>query len=579
LSGTLGHTLDPVVALQGRIRLEPGARCRIAFTTIAAGSRETALDLARRYGDEAAFDWALDEARRAAAALAGELSLDHDDVVLAQRLASRLLTGDGDLRPSRPPIAGDLAGQPALWSMGVSGDLPILVLSRADDTLRPDPAKARPDPSLVAPAGPVRGPRDPARGRGGLRGTDAPAGLAAMREAGVIEGFGERGGIHLRASGQIDAPALAALRGMARVWIDGTTGSLDGCAAGRAGRARASAALRPRRRGALGAEPRARPARGPRPSTTASAASPRRRDYVIQIEPGGHTPQPWSNVIANDRFGCVVTEAGGGFTWAVNSGENRLTPWSNDAVGDPPGEAVYLRDEETAAIWSVTPAPCGGGDACRVTHSRPARRNGERQPRPAPDPDRPCRPRGAGEAVRPQPVEPRPHVRRITATLYAEWVLGAVNEMARPHVVCDYDTAHRALLARSGWNPEFAARVAFLTASRAPHSLTCNRTAFLGPEGDRARPAGLVAWDLGGQVRDVTDPCAAYQVHLDIAPGATERVVFALGQGDDLAMRWRSRRVAGPRPPTRRASKPTRSGRGGWARSRSRRPIPPSTSW
>jgi cyclic beta-1,2-glucan synthetase len=544
LSGTLGHTLDPVVALQGRIRLEPGARCRIAFTTIAAGSRETALDLARRYGDDAALDWALDEARRAAAALAGELSLDHDDVVLAQRLASRLLTGDGDLRPPRPPISGDLAGQPALWSMGVSGDLPILVLSRADDLA---------DPILPRL---VRIHRwwhrqgltvDLVILREGAAGYEEPMRQqvsAAMREAGVIDGFGERGGIHLRASGQIDAPALAALRGMARVWIDGSTGSLDG---------------------ALRAAP---DAREPVPPFVPVAGAPsvpipgldRRTDlafdnglggfdpdsgdYVIHIDPGAHTPQPWSNVIANDRFGCVVTEAGGGFTWAINSGENRLTPWSNDAVGDPPGEVVYLRDEETAAIWSVTPAPCGGGDACRVTHSSGATEwrkdsHGLRQSLTV---------RVAPEA----PVKlfvlslsnPGPHVRRITATLYAEWVLGAVNEAARSHVVCDYDPAHRALLARSGWNPEFAARVAFLTASRAPHSLTCNRTAFLGPDGDRGRPAGLVGWDLGGQVRDMTDPCAAYQVHLDIAPGTTERVVFALGQGDDpdhalsLAREW-----------------------------------------
>jgi cyclic beta-1,2-glucan synthetase len=535
LSGTLGHTLDPVVALQGRIRLAPGARCRIAFTTVVAGSRETTLELARRYGEEAAFDWALDESRRAAVALAGELSLDHDDVVLAQRLASRLLTGDGDLRPPRPPIGDDLAGQPALWSMGISGDLPILVLSRTDDSA---------DPILPRL---VRIHRwwhrqgltvDFVILREGAAGYEEPMRQqvsAAMREAGVIEGFGERGGIHLRASGQIDTPALAALRGMARVWFDGTTGSLDG-------------ALRA-----------ATDAREPVPPFVPVAGAPSvpipgldRRgdlafdnglggftpdggDYVIQIEPGAHTPQPWSNVIANDRFGCVVTEAGGGFTWAVNSGENRLTPWSNDVVGDPATEAIYLRDEETAAIWSVTPAPCGGGDACRVTHAPGATEwlkasHGLRQTLTV--------------SVAPEaPVKlfvlslsnPGPHMRRITATLYAEWILGAVTEMARPHVVCDYDPAHRALLARSGWNPEFAARVAFVTASRPPHSVTCNRTLFLGPEGDRARPAGLVGWDLGGQVRDVTDPCAAWQVHLDIAPGATERVVFALGQGDDLA--------------------------------------------
>ena len=68
-------------------------------------------------------------------------------------------------------------------------------------------------------------------------------------------------------------------------------------------------------------------------------------------------PGPLDNVLANPGFGCLVTEAGGGFTWAGNSQMNRLTPWSNDPVSDPPGEVVYLRDEETGEFWTPTPAP------------------------------------------------------------------------------------------------------------------------------------------------------------------------------------------------------------------------------
>jgi cyclic beta-1,2-glucan synthetase len=78
------------------------------------------------------------------------------------------------------------------------------------------------------------------------------------------------------------------------------------------------------------------------------------REYVIRLAAGEYTPAPWANVLANDDFGCVVTEAGGGFTWAANSGEHRLTPWSNDPLLDQPGDVLYLRDEETGEVW--TPA-------------------------------------------------------------------------------------------------------------------------------------------------------------------------------------------------------------------------------
>src|SRR5205814_7309739 len=44
------------------------------------------------------------------------------------------------------------------------------------------------------------------------------------------------------------------------------------------------------------------------------------------------TPAPWINVVANPGFGFHVAADGGGFTWALNSRENQLTPWSNDPV-------------------------------------------------------------------------------------------------------------------------------------------------------------------------------------------------------------------------------------------------------
>ena len=79
------------------------------------------------------------------------------------------------------------------------------------------------------------------------------------------------------------------------------------------------------------------------------------REYYHQR--GAATPAPWINVIANRGFGFHVSAEGAGFTWSRNSRENALTPWSNDPVTDRPGEAIYLRDEESGELWSPTPAP------------------------------------------------------------------------------------------------------------------------------------------------------------------------------------------------------------------------------
>ena len=81
------------------------------------------------------------------------------------------------------------------------------------------------------------------------------------------------------------------------------------------------------------------------------------REYVTFLGPGQSTPAPWINVIANPHFGFQVAADGSGFTWALNSREHQITPWSNDPVADRPGEVLYLRDEETGEVWGPTAAP------------------------------------------------------------------------------------------------------------------------------------------------------------------------------------------------------------------------------
>ena len=78
---------------------------------------------------------------------------------------------------------------------------------------------------------------------------------------------------------------------------------------------------------------------------------------MIILGPGQSTPAPWINVVANPSFGFQVSAEGGGYAWSVDSREHQLTPWSNDPVTDRPGQAFYLRDEETGDTWSPTALP------------------------------------------------------------------------------------------------------------------------------------------------------------------------------------------------------------------------------
>ena len=80
--------------------------------------------------------------------------------------------------------------------------------------------------------------------------------------------------------------------------------------------------------------------------------------------------RPWFLIANKMDFGFQVTETGSGFTRSMNSHENRLIPWSNDAVSDPPGEAIYIRDEETGAFWTPTPLPVREAQPYLVRHGQ-----------------------------------------------------------------------------------------------------------------------------------------------------------------------------------------------------------------
>jgi cyclic beta-1,2-glucan synthetase len=243
-------------------------------------------------------------------------------------------------------------------------------------------------------------------------------------------------------------------------------------------------------------------------------------------------PAPWINVIANKGFGFLVTESGAGYTWAGNSQMNRLTPWSNDPVSDPPGEVLYLRDEETGAFWTPTPLPLGGPS--RVRHGQgyttfETDSHGLAQEvlfLAAPDdPVKIIRLR-----VRNMDRQPR----RLSATFFAELVLGTVREDAAPYVVTELDADTGALLARNAYNTDFGGRVAFADVGRRPRGVTADRTEFLGRNGSAASPAAMTRTGLSDSTGAGLDPCAALMTPFDLRPGEEKEIVFLLGEAANV---------------------------------------------
>ena len=77
------------------------------------------------------------------------------------------------------------------------------------------------------------------------------------------------------------------------------------------------------------------------------------KEYQICVSKNERTPTVWSHVLANEKFGSILTESMGGYTYYKNSRLNRLTAWNNNGVTDVPSEVVYFLDEDQKAMWSL----------------------------------------------------------------------------------------------------------------------------------------------------------------------------------------------------------------------------------
>ncbi len=264
---------------------------------------------------------------------------------------------------------------------------------------------------------------------------------------------------------------------------------------------------------------------------------PSGHEYVIRthaVFAGGLPPLPWVNVMSNPGFGCLVSETGAGFTWSGNSREHRLTPWSNDPVTDPHGEAIYLRDEARGRIWSPCAGPADPEAACEVRHGFGVSEFSSQS-------------HGIDQTLRIF-VDAEAPVRVVWLTLtntgaksrelsvwsYAQLVLGGLPAETRADVVTEHDAASGALLARNPRSKDFAAGVTFaavVAPARGSPSFTADRTAFLGRNGSIAAPAAVTRGSpLDGRTGAGLDPCAAFRVPIDLPAGASIDVAFVLGE-------------------------------------------------
>ena len=551
LSGTDGSVLDPIAAIRSRMVIDAGATATIDMVSGAGETRDVVMQLVEKYQDRRLSDRVFELTWTHSQVVLRQLNATEADSQLYGRLAGSVIYANASLRAATSVLVRNRRGQSGLWGYAVSGDLPIVLLQIADAKnfeLVRQLVQAHAYWRLKGLSVDLVIWNEDHNGYRQRLQEQIIGLIAAGVESHVVD---RPGGIFVRHAEQISSEDRVLFQSVARVVITDGRGTLS---------EQINRRMPPETR-----IPRLVPTRSHRPLPVEDTVTPSDdlilfngtggfardgREYVIAPAAGETTPAPWVNVLANPRFGSVISGSGLGYTWSENAHLYRLTPWHNDPVGEPSGEALYVRDEESGHFWSPTSIPRGDASRCVTRH-------------------------GFGYSVFERVEDGIRSIltvfvaldaavkffslkvsnesgrsRRLSATGYVEWVLGDLRAKSAMHVTTEMDARTGVLYARNPYNNEFPDWVAFFDADDSARSATCDRTEFLGRNRTVRDPAAMHRTRLSGKTGAALDPCAAIRVAFDLVDGQEREIVFRLGAGSNadaaslLAQRYRGSAAA-----------------------------------
>ncbi|MDB5770311.1 MAG: ndvB [Burkholderia sp.] len=538
LAGNAGSVLDPIVAIRYQITLDPEQTATIDMVTGISESRDTSLGLVEKYQDRHLADRVIELSWTHSQVVLRQLNASEADAQLYGRLANSVIYINPLLRADASVLIRNRRGQSGLWGYAISGDLPIVLVQ----------IKAQENIELV---------RQLVQAHAYWRSKGLAVDLVIWNEdhAGYRQVLQEQiiglissvtgahaidrpGGIFVRLIDQISEEDRVLLQSVARVILTDSRGTLAeqinrrDLMAVRVPLLAPPGNQQPIAAGKSKGKATALPKRDLILSNGTGGFTPDGREYVITTSADKVTPAPWVNVMANPQFGTVISESGQAYTWGENAHEFRLTPWANDPVSDPGGEAFYLRDDETGRYWSPTPLPRRGegeyvtrhGFGYSVFEHIEDGIVSELTVYVAVD-----------ASVKYSVLRVRNDsdtVRKLSVTGYVEWVLGDLRPKSAMHITTETDPATGALFARNPYNTEFTERTAFFDVDTSTRTISGDRNEFIGRNGSLQNPAAMERMRLSGKVGAGLDPCAAMQVQFELVQGQQREIVFVLGMAD-----------------------------------------------
>ena len=534
LSNTTGAVIDPIMSIRKRLSIESGKTVRISYITGIEDGRDKVLERVKKYSDISNVKRAFELAWTRSQVEGRYLNLTEKKIEVYQRVLSHIVYLSPLRRKIKDLIVNNKKGQSGLWSFGISGDLPIVLVSIKNSDEIDIVYEALELHEYLRLKGFKMDLVILNENKGDYMQSlnNQLKSMIESSHAGDIKDTS--GGVFLRQSEEMGREEKTLLFSVARICFKGDGGSLSKQIQGRNNQANRNKNI------VLGLnskkdiyEEHREEAKDLVFFNEIGGFNKDGNEYVIYLNNGNVTPAPWSNVVSNGNFGFLTTENGSMYTWSENSRENKLTPWSNDPVVDPSGEVIYIRDEdgEYENTWTITPGPIRDKNTYIIKHgfgytafNHTAYGISQEEKVFVPVSDN-----VKIYSIKLKNISGKK--RKISATLYIRPVLGVHEDITSPFIVTSSHKETGVMLIKNSYTDEFYGRYAFLDSSILDRSITGDRLEFIGLGGDSKNPQGITKGGLSGRIGAGLDPCAAMKVLVELDDGEEKEFVFTLGQG------------------------------------------------
>lgn len=257
------------------------------------------------------------------------------------------------------------------------------------------------------------------------------------------------------------------------------------------------------------------------------------KEYLIKVNKESRLPTVWSHIMANRKFGTIVTESMGGYSWYKNSRLNRVSSWENNPCYDIPTEIIYIKDSENQKSWSLglNPKPDDknyniiyGFGYCKYIHKS----NGINQEL---------------EVFVPQEDSCKVSILRLKNTTinkknlklyyYIKPVIGEDEIKSNGYIDVKFDKNNNIVYGKNLYRSELENTDIYISSSEKIKSFTGDKNFFLG-EGGISNPQGLKKIRLNNESGLGKKACMAYEIEIELESYESKEISIVLGAEENL---------------------------------------------